>query len=253
VTYLGFILEKDDIYGGGSYIDPAPTETYTNINSAPFSIGLVMVGFAGHACFPSIKLSLANQNDYNAVLNTSYFVCFIFYTSIAILGYLMYGINVDEEITFNIMGSIKGKHVSNVARSVANLATWLVVINPCTKFGLTMNPVALLVEETFFKIGDDDDDKTCCRYLKSFAIRIALSISVFFVAVYLPYFADVVAFIGAFCSCFVSLVFPCAAYLKIFKNKMSYFEYILNILFVCVGVICCVWGTLAVFTFKKTP
>lgn len=79
-----------------------------------------MVGFAGHACFPSIKLSLANQNDYNAVLNTSYFVCFIFYTSIAILGYLMYGINVDEEITFNIMESIKGKHVSNVARSVAN-------------------------------------------------------------------------------------------------------------------------------------
>ena len=100
VIKQGYILKKDAEYGGGSYIDPAATDTYTNINSAPFSIGLVMVGFAGHACFPSIKLSLANQRDYNAVLNTSYFVCFTFYTSIAILGYLMYGRAVDEEITF---------------------------------------------------------------------------------------------------------------------------------------------------------
>ena len=105
-----------------------------------------MVGFAGHACFPSIKLSLSNQEDYNAVLNTSYLVCFTFYTSIAILGYLMYGVNVDEEITFNIMNSVKGKSVSQISKSVANLATWLVAVNPCTKFGLTMNPVALLVE-----------------------------------------------------------------------------------------------------------
>ena len=109
VIYLGFVLKKDSDYGGGSYIDPSHTDRFTDLNSAPFSIGLVMVGFAGHACFPSIKLSLSNQEDYNAVLNTSYLVCFTFYTSIAILGYLMYGVNVDEEITFNIMNSVKGK------------------------------------------------------------------------------------------------------------------------------------------------
>jgi vesicular inhibitory amino acid transporter len=259
VIYLGYILKKDAEYGGGSYIDPAATDTYTNINSAPFSIGLVMVGFAGHACFPSIKLSLANQRDYNAVLNTSYFVCFTFYTSIAILGYLMYGRAVDEEITFNIMKSTGGENVSDIAKSVANLATWLVAINPCTKFGLTMNPVALLVEESFCNSSAsedgiiDDDDKSCFGYFKSFAIRIVLSVSVFFVAVYIPYFADVVAFIGAFCSCFVSLVFPCAAYLQIFKKEISTMEYLLNSFFVFIGLICCVWGTCSVFMFKKTP
>ena len=101
-------LEKDIEYGGGSYINSSHTDKFTDLNSAPFSIGLVMVGFEGHACFPSIKLSLSNQKDYNAVLNTSYLVCFTFYTSIAMLGYLMYGVNVDEEITFNIMNSVKG-------------------------------------------------------------------------------------------------------------------------------------------------
>ena len=256
VIYLGFVLKKDSDYGGGSYIDPSHTDKFTDLNSAPFSIGLVMVGFAGHACFPSIKLSLSNQKDYNAVLNTSYLVCFTFYTSIAILGYLMYGVNVDEEITFNIMNSVKGKSVSQISKSVANLATWLVAVNPCTKFGLTMNPVALLVEESLCIVRQDDDDdydgkSRICQNLRSFGIRIVLSVSVFFVAVYIPYFADVVAFIGAFCSCFVSLVFPCAAYLQIFKKEINWLEFFVNAVFVMTGVICCIWGTLAVFFFKS--
>ena len=37
------------------------------------------------------------------------------------------------------------------------------------------------------------------------------------------------------------------------KKDISYFEYILNSFFVCIGIICCVWGTIAVFMFKKTP
>ena len=91
-----------------------------------------------------------------------------------------------------------------------------------------MNPVALLVEESLCIVRQDDDDdydgkSRICQNLRSFGIRIVLSVSVFFVAVYIPYFADVVAFIGAFCSCFVSLVFPCAAYLQIFniRNKLA--------------------------------
>ena len=44
---------------------------------------------------------------------------------------------------------------------------------------------------------DYDGNSRICENLRSFGIRIVL-ISVFFVAVYIPYFADVVAFIGAF-------------------------------------------------------
>ena len=119
-----------------------------------------------------------------------------------------------------------------------------------------MNPVALLVEESLCIVRQDDDDdydgkSRICQNLRSFGIRIVLSVSVFFVAVYIPYFADVVAFIGAFCSCFVSLVFPCAAYLQIFKKEINWLEFFVNAVFVMTGVICCIWGTLAVFFFKS--
>jgi vesicular inhibitory amino acid transporter len=255
VVYLGGVLEnKND--SGGSYLDPSETRDFTSINSAPFAIGLVMVGFAGHACFPSIKLSLADPKDYNRVLNTSYCVCFSFYGLIAALGYMMYGENVKEEITFNIVKSVQGEGVSPVAVSVATVATWLVAINPCTKFGLTMNPVALIAEEAFFGQASEDDfddsEKGACCDWRSFVVRVLLSTTCFFVAVYLPYFANVVAFVGAFCSCFVSLVFPCAAYLKMFWKNLGLFEIVLNSFLVVLGLILCVWGTLAVFVSRPS-
>ena len=37
----------------GTFLHPADTVMYTDLERAPLAIGLVMVGFAGHACFPS--------------------------------------------------------------------------------------------------------------------------------------------------------------------------------------------------------
>ena len=66
------------------------------------------------------------------------------YASVAALGYLMYGTSTAKEITLNIMGDEKS---SDLVKVIARIATCLIVINPITKFGLTMNPVSLMVEE----------------------------------------------------------------------------------------------------------
>ena len=248
VIFLGSTMTKNEDVGGGSYLDPAPTRDFTNVVDAPFAIGLVMVGFAGHACFPSIKSSLADPKDYNRVLNASYLACGTVYVSMAVLGYLMYGIHVQDEISLNIQGSVNDKAapVTAVARYVATISTWLVVVNPCTKFGLTMNPVALLVEELCLGEPIDSDEGSVKRNASALFIRISLSAACVLVAVSVPRFADVVAFVGAFCSCFVSVVFPCAAYLKLFDDEIGGFERCVLWFLLVVGVIMCVWGTYAV-------
>ena len=90
----------------GTFIHPAETVMYTDIERAPLAIGLVMVGFAGHACFPSIRNSMDQPEKYNSMLNVSYAVCFTVYASVAALGYLMYGGATAKEITLNIMSEI---------------------------------------------------------------------------------------------------------------------------------------------------
>jgi len=226
----------------GTFIHPAETVMYTDIERAPLAIGLVMVGFAGHACFPSIRNSMDQPEKYNSMLNVSYAVCFTVYASVAALGYLMYGGATAKEITLNIMGD---SEASAVVKTIARIATVLIVINPITKFGLTMNPVALMVEEAI--LPQVDGPRSWKATLCSSAIRILLSAACVAVAVSLPFFARVVGFIGAFCSCFVSIVFPAAAALVLLKKEMSLVEYLFAWFVLILGIVCTVWGTVAVF------
>lgn len=226
----------------GTFLHPADTVMYTDIDRAPLAIGLVMVGFAGHACFPSIRCSMSQPQRYNTMLDVSYVICFTIYGSVAALGYLMYGTNTAKEITLNITNDV---NASDLVKTVARIATVLIVINPITKFGLTMNPVALMVEETIF--GSNSDTKACRYKIGSIVIRVFLSACCVAAAVSLPFFARVVGFIGAFCSCFVSIVFPVAAAIVLLKNEMTLLQYMFAWCVLVFGLVCCVWGTIAVF------
>ena len=74
---------------------------------------------------------------------TSFTLAFIFYLTVAILGYLMYGENVEKEVDLNFHEGINsGKHDDGkftFAVFAVSLTSWLVAINPATKFGLCMN------------------------------------------------------------------------------------------------------------------
>ena len=256
----------------GSFLAPAPTQLITDVERGPLAIGLVMVGFAGHACFPSIRCSMARPEQFGRVLDWSYAACFTVYMGVASLGYLMYGNATQKEITLNILGDAGA---SDAVKKIALVSTVLIVVNPITKFGLTMNPVALMVEESLLGEGSDtgghghgdrgqggstdstqllldgDDyevskDKTNCRhFLCSKCIRIGLTAACVAAAVSLPFFARVVGFIGAFCSCFVSIVFPLAAAMRLLD--MGKCEFMICLVLLMLGCVFTVWGTVAVF------
>ena len=249
--------------GSGTFLEPAPTQLVTDIERGPLAIGLVMVGFAGHACFPSIRCSMSQPEQFGRVLNWSYAACFTVYMSVASLGYLMYGTLTQKEITLNIVGD---DNASKTVKNIAIVATVLIVVNPITKFGLTMNPISLMVEEAILGVDDkvfgkgivdgevlllDGDDEashskvTWGRFCCSKLIRVILTVSCVAVAVSLPFFARVVGFIGAFCSCFVSIVFPIAAAMRLLK--MSSCEFCVCTILLVVGCVCTIWGTVAVF------
>ena len=237
----------------GTFLHPAQTEVVTDAHRAPLAIGLVMVGFAGHACFPSVRCSMAKPSRYNRMLDVSYGVCFLVYAGVAILGYMMYGHDTKEEITLNIVST---KGASHLVRSLATAATVLIVINPITKFGLTMNPVSLMVEEFLLpnlEHSDEFDSNTTtrpgkkCQHLLSIMIRLVLSSLCVGAAIAVPNFAKVVSFIGAFCSCFVSIVFPVAAYMRLQWNEISLYERFLCAFLLVIGCVGSIWGTIAVF------
>ena len=59
---------------GGSLLHPVHTQLLAPMDRMPLVLGLIMVGFAGHACFPSVYMSMRNREQYPAVLNLTYAV-----------------------------------------------------------------------------------------------------------------------------------------------------------------------------------
>ena len=235
IVYLGGRSNVED----GSYLHPQPTRIWTTIEEAPFSIGLCIVGFAGHAVFPSIKNSMKNKKSYGKMMITSFTLAFIFYLTVAILGYLMYGEDVEKEVDLNFREGINnGKHGKfTFAVFAVSLTSWLVAINPATKFGLCMNPVAKNLEQIF---GVQNSP------IKVLLIPIILSGLCLGLCIILPFFAKMASFIGALCSSFSSVIFPFYAYYTLSYEKLNTWERSMNLFIAFFGFVMCITGLFGV-------
>lgn len=155
------------------------------LSGLPVSIGLYGFCYSGHAVFPNIYSSLRNRNDYNKVLGVSFTLCTVLYAGMAVMGFKMFGYETASQITLNLPKQFLA----------SKIAVWTTVVNPFTKFALTMTPVALSLEE-LLPMGPESMKHRSA----SIAIRTALVISTIGVAVLVPFFGFVMAFIGSFLS-----------------------------------------------------
>lgn len=118
------------------------------------------------------------------------------YGSMAILGYLMFGRNIESQITLNLP-------VDKVNTKIAILTA---LINPVAKYAAIINPIANAIEEA---------SPQPTTYLKTIVVRTLLLITTLVVAMSIPFFEYVMAFIGASLNVTTSVLIPCLCYLKI--------------------------------------
>eukprot|EP01138_Halocafeteria_seosinensis_P002689 gb/GECG01002750.1/.p1 GENE.gb/GECG01002750.1/~~gb/GECG01002750.1/.p1 ORF type:complete len:505 (+),score=31.13 gb/GECG01002750.1/:1-1515(+) len=104
--------------------------------SIPFSIGVFMIGFGGHAVFPVIYDSMKNKKEYPKVLNWTYTVTMLCYGAVAVGGYLLYGEDTDSEITLNLP-----------AGPVTDTCKIVIVLNAVCKFAISLSPVGQVSED----------------------------------------------------------------------------------------------------------
>lgn len=99
VYLLGILLFVGITNGqDGSLMNPATTEWIAEQDRLPLSIGLIMVGYAGHAVFPSIYYSMEDKTKYSKMLDITYGTVCLVYGIIAVAGYLMYGTSTQKEV-----------------------------------------------------------------------------------------------------------------------------------------------------------
>lgn len=157
-------------------------------------------------------------------------VCFAFssvtYASIAIMGYLMFGSDLESQITLNLQPE----------KFSSKLAIYTALINPIAKYALMMTPIINRIEERLHSYCD----KKSFSYLN----RTILMISSVTVALTIPFFGYLMSLVGAFLSVTTSILVPSLCYLKILgtHNKLGY-EIVIIGFIILMGIIVLVTGT----------
>lgn len=106
----------------------------------PLSFGLVMSGFSTHPIVPSLFKDMRNPNEFCKMLNWAYIAATIIYLSMGIIGYLMFGNAVSDEITRDLA------HTKGYPALLNKVAIWLIIINPLSKFALAARPINATLE-----------------------------------------------------------------------------------------------------------
>ncbi|KAL5540669.1 hypothetical protein UlMin_042861 [Ulmus minor] len=195
------------------------------LGGLPTAISLFVFCYCGHAVFPTLCDSMTDRNQFPKVLLVCFITSTISYGSMAILGYLMFGDYLKSQVTLNLP----------LKKISTQIAIYTTLINPLTKYAIIITPIATAIEDKvpFSK-----------SLLSSIFIRTLLVFSTLIVALIIPFFGYVMAFIGAFLSVTASMLLPCLFYLKTNKIARSFgFELMLIVGILVVGLFVGVVGT----------
>ncbi|KAF1874542.1 hypothetical protein Lal_00029969 [Lupinus albus] len=167
------------------------------------SVSLFTFCYCGHAVFPTLRNSMQDKTQFYKVLMFCFITSTITYGSMAIIGYMMFGDYLKSQVTLNL----PTKKIST------KIAIYTTLINPLAKYAVIITPIANAIEDT--KLFNKSK-------VISIFIRTTIVVSTMFVALFIPFFGYVMAFIGAFLSVTVSLLLPCLCYLKINKGARRF-------------------------------
>ncbi|KAG6384622.1 hypothetical protein SASPL_155555 [Salvia splendens] len=162
----------------------------------PTAISLYVFCYCAHPVFPTLYTSMRNQKQFSKVLLICFLVCTMSYASMAVLGYLMFGSEVQSQVTLNLPTNLVSSKV----------AIYTTLVNPLAKYALMVCPIVKTLERRFL-VGRS-------RHW-SILIRTALVASTIFVALVVPLFGYLMSLVGAFLSVTASIIMPCLCYMKI--------------------------------------
>ncbi|KAH7854750.1 hypothetical protein Vadar_017382 [Vaccinium darrowii] len=162
------------------------------IGGVPTSVSLYMLCFGGHSLIPTLYASMQNKGHFTKAMAVSFSFVTLVYLSIGLVGYLMYGSEVNPQITLNLP-------TTNVGSKIAIYATLVI---PITKYALVITPVANALQIGPF-------------LHKGRLLRIILLFSTAVIACLFPRFEIIMAVLGSIFVVLGSVVIPCCCYLKI--------------------------------------
>lgn len=232
----------------GSLRQPAATSLWPrNWAALPISWGIMMAPWGGHSVFPNIYRDMRHPYKYRRGVNISYGFTFVLDLLMAVVGFLMFGHGVKDEVTRNILLAPEG---AGYPRPLSIFIVICLAIIPITKGPLNARPIYSTIELTLGLdarvtgpiAGTDggivnSPSSALARGLYRLFVRIGCCVIFVIVAILIPDFDRLMSLIGAGACFAICLILPAAFHLRLFGAKLSPLEKARDILLIIVSLI----------------
>ena len=195
-----------------------------------------MSPWGGHSVFPNIYRDMRHPYKYRRSVDITYLFTFLLDLGMAVIGILMFGDSVRDEITSNILLTPGYPHAISVFIVV------VIAIIPLTKVPLNSRPIISTLE---IVTGLDPRAISPSHRLQGMsgwtrgvlktAIRALVTIIIVAIAIAFPSFDRIMTLLGSVCCFTICLIMPLAFHLKLFGKEIGRLEWWMNwiLLVVC--------------------
>jgi len=206
----------------GSLREPAETHLFpTNWASLPIAFGLLMSPWGGHSVFPNIYRDMRHPYKYHKAVNVTYGFTFLLDLLMAIVGLLMFGDSVRDEVTKNIVTT------DGYPQWLSVFIVVCIAIIPLTKVPLNARPIVSTLE---LALGLDARAMASTetmtglsgltRGILKVTVRIVCIIVFVILAILVPDFDRIMSLLGAVACFTICIILPCGFHLKLFWKDM---------------------------------
>ncbi|KAI4870905.1 transmembrane amino acid transporter protein-domain-containing protein [Hypoxylon rubiginosum] len=234
----------------GSLIEPATTYLFPdNWLTLPLSFGLLMSPWGGHSVFPNVYRDMRHPYRYKEAVTYTFSFTLIVDAAVAIIGLIMFGDGVRDEITGNILETTGYPHALNI------LLVIFIAIIPLTKIPLNSQPIITTLEVVFGLRQQVVAEETPLVGLSSSSrgvlkalVRILTLLVFLAIAILFPSFDTIMAFMGSALCFTICVTLPLAFYLKLFGHEIAarerIFMWIVMLVSCTISIVGTVWAFL---------
>ena len=207
----------------GSLREPATTYLFpANWMTLPVAIGILMSPWGGHSVFPNIYRDMRHPYKYRRSVHITYAFTFSLDLAMAVIGLLMYGDGVKDEVTKNVLTS------EGYPQWISLFVVIAVAIIPLTKVPLNARPIISTLE-LFLGLDARAISDTAAltgmssltRGILKITIRIVMTIVIVVLAILIPQFDTIMSLMGSVACFTICIILPCAFHLKLFGKELT--------------------------------
>ncbi|ORX93918.1 hypothetical protein K493DRAFT_196997, partial [Basidiobolus meristosporus CBS 931.73] len=217
----------------------AQTHTFIKASGLPIALASISLSFGGSPVFPAVEKTMKHPKSWTKVLACAMGTALILYTLAGVFGYLVYGDSVQSPIFKSLLTK------DTVGFTVGVTVAAMIAMTFHIMFAAPILLISFSLEvEKWLRI--NDNYMTKAKQIASRTIlRTALMVVFCLVSMFVPAFGDFMSLVGALTNTQIIFVFPAIFFIKLYGwRNIRWYEMILCIIIIIVGMVSCVLGTI---------